>query len=76
MLEGGLLFVVSFRHHVRIAAFLAKEGGRADKATLRVHSVNIVNSILRDYFFSMALRAYIFDAIFVFHFAEKFQDVS
>ena len=65
-----LFFVVVFRHHVRIAAFLAKEGWRADKASLRIHSVNIINGLPRDYFFSMALRAEIFDAILVFHLVE------
>mgnify|MGYP001578364412 CR=1 FL=1 len=68
--------VIAFRHHVKIAAFLAKEGRRADKAAFGVHSVNIINSLLRNYFFSMALWAYIFDAILVFHLAERFQDVS
>ena len=72
----GLLFVVAFRHHIRVTAFLAKEGWRANKAAFRIHSINIINGLLRDYFFSIALRAYIFDAILVFHLAERFQDVS
>ena len=62
--------VVAFRHHVRVAAFLAKEGRRADKASFRVHSVNIINGILRYQLFNMTLRADIFDAVLVFHLAE------
>lgn len=59
-----------------MAAFLALEGRRTDKTPFRVHEINIVNGIMGNYLFSIALRAYIFDAAALLHqLPEDFQNV-